>query len=290
MCNFFSCIVLKDGQVVWDTNIDSHDELLVMANIKDDTANPAELLFARVEIVPPDGDVFEKDMKKWMLKIDQSITPKWWNKQYEQKCRNALQTCLKETIIDNQDIDLIQNKSGLWIRNSKIKTIKNSFIRVMRGSSQVGEMRGSSQVREMRGSSQVGVMRGSSQVGVMRESSQVRVMWGSSQVREMRGSSQVGVMWESSQVRVMWESSQVGEMRGSSQVGEMRGSSQVGVMRGSSQVGEMRGSSQVNKISSKDTKFKIGENSDAIVIDRSGKQIQIISACTIKTKKYKEEV
>ena len=281
MCNFFSCIVLKDGQVVWDTNIDSHDELLVMANIKDDTANPAELLFARVEIVPPDGDVFEKDMKKWMLKIDQSITPKWWNKQYEQKCRNALQTCLKETIIDNQDIDLIQNKSGLWIRNSKIKTIKNSFIRVMRGSSQVGEMRGSSQVREMRGSSQVGVMRGSSQVGVMRESSQVRVMWGSSQVREMWGSSQVGVMWESSQVGVMWESSQVRVMWESSQVGEMRGSSQVG---------EMRGSSQVNKISSKDTKFKIGENSNAIVIDRTGEQIQIISACTIKTKKYKEEV
>ena len=76
----------------------------------------------------------------------------------------------------------------------------------------------------------VKVLLGSSQVGEMRDSSQVGKMLGSSQVGKMLGSSQVGEMWESSQVGEMWESSQVGKMRNRSQVGKMRESSQVGEM------------------------------------------------------------
>ena len=45
----------------------------------------ADMKFARIEIKPPDGDIFNQDYDKWIFKIDQSITPKWWTKVDEQR-------------------------------------------------------------------------------------------------------------------------------------------------------------------------------------------------------------
>lgn len=153
MCSFFSCIVTKEGKVVWDVEKDSHDDLLIMAGIADKTADPDKMRFARVEITPPNGDVFEKDIKKWTLKVDQTITPHWFTEHTEKLCFGALKECLAEVIIDGETLPLLEKRNGLWIRNSKIEVVKNCKIRVMRGSSQVGVMRESSQVGEMRGSS-----------------------------------------------------------------------------------------------------------------------------------------
>lgn len=52
MCKAFSCIVGSDKKVTWKLGIDSHTELLKRINYKDNTADPKQMEFARVEITP----------------------------------------------------------------------------------------------------------------------------------------------------------------------------------------------------------------------------------------------
>jgi len=190
MCNFFSCIVLKDGQVIWDAGIDSHEELIKIAKVEDKTSDPAKLTFARVEIIPPNNDVFEDDVKKWTLRIDQSITPGWWSKDHKKACYQSLKKCLSVVIIKGQEIDEINNKQGLYIKDSTIQVIKNSIIKSM-GNSTVKEMGGNSTVK------------------VMWENSTVKEMGGNSTVNMMGGNSTVNMMWENSTVNMMGENSTV---------------------------------------------------------------------------------
>ena len=205
MCNFFSCIVTKNGDVLFDPISDSH-EIIISNNAKnyvlsDDTADPAELKFARVEILPPNGDVFQP-VDKWFFTIDQRITPAWWSEFHKKQAYDCLNTFLDSVLLKDKKIQELST-GRYWVKDCQIAELKGNVLIVkMLGSSQVGIMRGSSQIREMWGSSQVGEMWGSSQVGIMRKSSQVGVMWGSSRICEMLGSSQVREMWEASWVRI----------------------------------------------------------------------------------------
>jgi hypothetical protein len=81
MCNAFSCIVGSDKKVTWKLGVDSHTELLKKTTHKDNTYSPMEITFARVEITPNNGNYLNPD--GWSLKIDQAITPAWWNNSYD---------------------------------------------------------------------------------------------------------------------------------------------------------------------------------------------------------------
>ena len=124
MCQFKSFVVTKGGDVLWTEGEESHEGIIDAYkdkyDLKDDTTEPDKLKFARVEIVPPNNDVFEKDLKKWTFKIDQSITPTWWGKSLEEDCFRELSLYLKSHIIDGEDLDLIEDRKGLFINNSKI--------------------------------------------------------------------------------------------------------------------------------------------------------------------------
>jgi hypothetical protein len=206
MCQFKSFIVTRDGNILYKYSSDSHEDIIDkyknQYDLTDNTTEPNKLKFARIEIIPPDDDVFEKDLNQWGFRIDQSIVPTWWKKQLQNKCYDALDKYLKNVLIENQDVDLIENKNGLWIKNSKINILRNSRVNGMWGSSRVNEMWGSSRVNEMRESSRVNEMWGSSQVNGMWGSSRVNEMCGSSRVNEMRESSRVNEMRESSRVNV----------------------------------------------------------------------------------------
>ena len=236
MCNFFSCIVTENGDVLFDPISNSH-EIIISNNAKnfdlsDDTADPAELKFARVEILPPNDDVFQP-VDKWDFTIDQRIIPAWWSEFHKKQAYDCLNTFLDSVLLKDKKIQELST-GRYWVKDCQIAELKGNVLIVkMLGSSQVGEMRDSSQIREMWGSSQVDMMWDSSQVGEMWESSWVGMMRKSSQVGEMRESSQVGVMWESSQVGEMLGSSQVDMMWDSSQVGEMWESSQVHIRKNS---------------------------------------------------------
>ena len=131
MCEFFSAIVLKNGDAVWDSTIDNHSKLVELANIQDDTTDTSKMKFARVEITPPDHDIFA-DIEKWILKIDETITPAWFKKRHEDAAWSALQECLKEVLIYKQNIKNL-NKKRCWIKDSYIEYIYGGTVKNIEG-------------------------------------------------------------------------------------------------------------------------------------------------------------
>ena len=180
MCQLFSAIVLKNGEVIPCEYIDSekqfsHTEQLIKLKIKDETSDAEHLEFARIVINPPDGDTFNTDYDKWIFKIDQTITPKWWTKIDEKNCYKALKANIGNYVFIGKNIDLLKNCSIYAAKDCKIEKMEAAQIAILAGSSSVNMMWGSSSVKEMRGSSSVNVMGGSSSVKEMRESSSVNV-------------------------------------------------------------------------------------------------------------------
>jgi hypothetical protein len=215
MCNFMSAIVLRTTggfDVLRNPWTDSHEDLVTLFKLRDTRDGS----FARVEFTPKDGKSYDEPAA-YVLTIDEGRKPDWLDEAMQEKVAKRMRGWVKSMIVDG-DVDLLCG--GVWIlgKNANVGCVKGSVIKMMLGSSKVGEMWESSNVGEMWDSSNVGVMWGSSKVGVM---------WESSNVGVMRDSSNVGEMWESSNVGEMWGSSKVGEMRDSSNVGVMWGSSKV---------------------------------------------------------------
>ena len=230
MCKFYSAIVLRNGDILHNENLMSHEDIIRLFNINDTQANCDK--FVRVEFTPDNESDFP-NIEKYKLNVDEESIPKWFEKQREYVTERLKEFVTKRIITSDQKI----LTGGLYV-------VKDCIIDKLI-SAQVIYLQG--QVNEMRENSQVNVMRGNSQVNEMWENSQVNEMWENSQVNMMRENSQVNEMWGNSQVNEMWENSQVNEMRENSQVNEMWGNSQVNEMRENSQVNEMRGNSQVNK-------------------------------------------
>ena len=101
MCEFFSCIVKKDGSVVWDKNVDSHEEII--EKFKLDANNHETKQYVRIEVTAKDCDVFNHDIKNWKIKIDDSTIPAWYERQqttlYEKNIFKALKQCFKEIFV-----------------------------------------------------------------------------------------------------------------------------------------------------------------------------------------------
>ncbi len=93
MCKAFSCIIDREKNVTWKMGIDSHDKLLGIAGIPDDTKDPDKIKFCRIEIAPKNGSYLEPD--EWVFRIDMDITPVWWTFDHKKTCEKAHKTWLK---------------------------------------------------------------------------------------------------------------------------------------------------------------------------------------------------
>ncbi len=93
MCKAFSCIIEPDKKTTWKVGIDSHDKLLEIAGLPDDTKDPDKIRFCRIEIAPKNGSYLEPD--EWMFKIDMDITPTWWTLDHKNACLKVHKKWLK---------------------------------------------------------------------------------------------------------------------------------------------------------------------------------------------------
>ena len=87
MCNAFSCIIDREKNVTWRFGTDSHDALLKIAGLPDDTLDREKIRFCRVEISPKNKDYLNPD--GWVFKIDMDITPAWWTLAHKKTCQQA---------------------------------------------------------------------------------------------------------------------------------------------------------------------------------------------------------
>ena len=97
MCQLKSCLVLKDR--VYCPDYDSHQDMLDKLGIKDDYLG-ASKTFVRVELTPPDGvRSLMEPLDKWTLKVDQDVTPEWWDERADrQRVEEAVEAWRREHV------------------------------------------------------------------------------------------------------------------------------------------------------------------------------------------------
>ena len=93
MCQAFSCLVLPDTSVVWRFGMDSHEDLIKLAKLKDDTTNPKKMEFCRAELAPKNDNYLAPD--EWQLRIDQKL-PAWWTPNHAEAAEKAHGEWMKE--------------------------------------------------------------------------------------------------------------------------------------------------------------------------------------------------
>ena len=171
MCNFWSCIVLKDKTVISEIGIDNHHELVEMFNLEDSSDIRSQLKFAKVEIVPPENDPF-KPISEWKFEVDERVKPEWFSPAHEDVCWIRLKEVLKEVLI-TEDVAELTGRKGLFLKDCVVGKLTNSVVQKMFNSSVVQNMSDSSVVKRMSGSSVVQEMFDSSVVQDMSGSSVV---------------------------------------------------------------------------------------------------------------------
>jgi hypothetical protein len=108
MCQFKSCIILKDRVFVPD--YDRHSRMLEELNISDTFEN-ASSVFVRAEISPTDGNVFS-DVTGWKLNVDQDILPDWYVPEIdESRAKNAVSEWMKNHTISGGEREV---RDGVW--------------------------------------------------------------------------------------------------------------------------------------------------------------------------------
>jgi len=309
MCNYFSGIITKAGEVLWlRENPSDHEAIKATYKLTDDKEGKDYVLF---EITPKDKKQLLtcktwKDIKAedWQFKIDSLNAPDWFEQKATVLIANAFQAWeqsklmhllpaeeTRQRLASNECIAIMWGSSvvkEMWDSSVVEEMWGSSVVEEMRGSSVVEAMWGSSVVEAMWGSSVVKEMWGSSVVKEMWNSSVVKAMRGSSVVKEMRDSSVVKEMWNSSVVEAMWDSSVVEEMRDSSVVKEMWNSSVVEAMWDSSVVEEMRGSSVVEEMRDSSVVKEMWDSSVVKEMRDSSvarKQMAIYVACNARVEK-----
>jgi hypothetical protein len=80
MCRFYSAIVMKNGDLLHNENLMSHEDIISLFNINDSHINCDK--FVRVEYTPDEESDFF-DIEKYKLNVDESSTPKWFEKHRE---------------------------------------------------------------------------------------------------------------------------------------------------------------------------------------------------------------
>lgn len=124
MCQFKSCIILKDRVFVAD--YDGHSDMLEELHIKDTFEN-ASNLFIRAEVIPTDDDVFS-DVMSWKFRVDQDILPAWYVPNIDEvRAKEAVAKWVKaHTLSDG----IYKVKSGFWLawNNASVEAYGNTRV------------------------------------------------------------------------------------------------------------------------------------------------------------------
>ena len=150
MCRFKSGIILKNKVVVAPGENDSHSDLLENLGIKDDYFG-ATNVFVRAELIPVNNEWWinpAEEPDKWRFVVDQDMRPEWFDEgEHEKIFREAVCGWWKEHVLVDKKLEELS--SGYYLlKRCEVKKLLND-VKVMCGSSQVGEMYGSSQVGKM---------------------------------------------------------------------------------------------------------------------------------------------
>lgn len=190
MCEFKSMILLKD-RVFCPADTDEHSKMLEVLGIKDDKP---QANFVKVEIRPPDGDVFAP-LKKWVFAVDQDNVPDWYVQEVDEKrARVALEEWAKDHIIvGKKDFEIkmgyfyLKDCENVTISGGTVNEIKGGTVNVISGGT-VDKIKGNTVVNGIWGGTVNWIDGGT--VNVIRGGT-VNGIWGRANVKNIRGDATV---------------------------------------------------------------------------------------------------
>ncbi len=101
MCKFHSAIVLRNGDILQNENLTSHEDQILFFKIKDTQINQGR--FVRIEYKPEDSADYA-DIDKYKLFVDEYSTPEWFIKHREYVTERMRDFVKKKIILTDQDI------------------------------------------------------------------------------------------------------------------------------------------------------------------------------------------
>ena len=142
MCKFYSAIVLKNGDLLHNENLLSHEDIIDYFNIHDTPGNVSK--FVRVEYTP--GETFDlPNIEKYRLVVDESSTPDWFEKHKEYVMEKLKEIVSRRIITSNQKI----LTGGLYVvKDCVIDRLKVATIVYLQGT--VQEVLAGGTVQEVR--------------------------------------------------------------------------------------------------------------------------------------------
>ena len=167
---------MKNGDVLHDEHVLSHEDLISLFNINDTQTNCNK--FVRVEYTVANENDYAY-IEKYKLNVDEESVPKWFEK-HREFVTEKLKGIVKTRIILTDRKLLI---GGLFVvKDCKITTIKDCHVISIYGSAQVENISGSAHVENIYGSAQVKYIYGSVQVENIYGSAQVENIYGSANI------------------------------------------------------------------------------------------------------------
>ena len=116
MCKLKSSIILRNK--IFMPDYDSHSKMLDELGIADNYFN-ASKVFVRAELSPADGNVFS-DIDGWKLRVDQDITPEWFDeKDCAERMRKAVKEWAKKNIFVGHNDLKISHGENIFIKDCK---------------------------------------------------------------------------------------------------------------------------------------------------------------------------
>ena len=103
MCNPASFVLTKD-RVFWSKKTDLHAEIIkdfsLCESIRNESPATCESCTLKVEINPPREGAFDAPLNEWVFRVDQDITPKWFDAAADEKrARAALEDWAKSKLV-----------------------------------------------------------------------------------------------------------------------------------------------------------------------------------------------
>jgi len=139
MCNFLSAIAFKNGDILCDPNVDSHEDLVSMFDLKESKLRN----WARIEYVPQNGNYHL--IQDYELKIDENPAPEWVKDSIKEKWVNKLNVILKKLIVTENKTVL---SSGTWILTDGVLINKLLYCRIIKANSATIKDAGSATIKD----------------------------------------------------------------------------------------------------------------------------------------------
>ena len=191
MCQFFSALVLRNGDVLSHPMLDSHTDLVTYFALPDATAQHQH--FAKVELTPHDDDWLTP--ATWAWRLDEDTAPGWWEDVAVQ-AEATLRARAEKMIITGTKSLIVD---GCWIVGGQalVSDVRAGRIVRVQDSATVRNVKGSATVQDVRGSATVQDVWGSATVQDVWGSATVRNVGGSATVQDVKGSATVQDVWGS---------------------------------------------------------------------------------------------